>query len=499
MAAGRQPKFDPRKLMERAIEAMRCSIHEPRDDGRANPLVGAVLWKPDGTIEAACRGEIRDGDHAEYTLLERKNRDTVLDGSILFATLEPCAPGARRHPKLGCAERIVLARIRRVWVGIEDPDPTVDRKGIKYLQENGVDVQMFDRDLQEVILSENQSFIAQAHERAKAAAQAKPKEVTLSRFESAFTATVIDDLSIPALEAFRARAGIDSTFGSPAFNRLLLQLGLAEQKRDGVRPTGFGFLLFGKNPRQVMQQAGVLAIIEHPGGKFERREFDEPLVLIPELVEKWLRDKLPNISERDEMRRRDVPALPYELVREGLVNALIHRDYDVAGAKCQLVVSEETVTIRSPGRPPAPITVEQLQSFTAPMLSRNPPLHYVFARMELAEEQGLGVRSMRVLAERGGLPLPRYTWDDPYLVLTLYRNPQSATVDLTALPTKLNADETAAWQFIATKDSVTSRDLIRKLSFDERKAQRILRKLTSAGLLKQVGRGPATRFEVVRA
>src|SRR5687768_11203794 len=132
---GSKVAFDPRTLMERAIEVMQKSVAELRADGKASPLVGVVLWKPDGTLETACRGELRDGDHAEYTLLERKNRDSKLDGAVLFATLEPCAPGSRRHPKLGCAERIVLARIKEVWIGIEDPDPTVDRKGIKYLQD----------------------------------------------------------------------------------------------------------------------------------------------------------------------------------------------------------------------------------------------------------------------------------------------------------------------------------------------------------------------------
>ena len=44
-----------------------------------------------------------------------------LDGSILFATLEPCAPDSRHAPKMSCTERIVLSRIKEVWVGIEDP------------------------------------------------------------------------------------------------------------------------------------------------------------------------------------------------------------------------------------------------------------------------------------------------------------------------------------------------------------------------------------------
>ena len=52
-------KFDARKMMELAIEVMRRTVPEPRKDGKASPLVGAVLRKPDGTVETACRGELR--------------------------------------------------------------------------------------------------------------------------------------------------------------------------------------------------------------------------------------------------------------------------------------------------------------------------------------------------------------------------------------------------------------------------------------------------------
>lgn len=101
-------------MMELAIEVMRKSIAEFRNDGKPNPKVGAVLVLKDGRVDSAFRGELRDGDHAEYALLERKNRHIALDGAVLYATLEPCAPGSRKHPKLGCAERIVLARIKEV-------------------------------------------------------------------------------------------------------------------------------------------------------------------------------------------------------------------------------------------------------------------------------------------------------------------------------------------------------------------------------------------------
>jgi len=71
-----------------------------------------------------------------------------------------------------------------------------------------------------------------------------------------------------------------------------------------------------------------------------------------------------------------------------------------------LVVAANVVTIKSPGGPPQPITLEQMQSFCAPMLSRNPVLHYVFAQMELAEERGLGMRSMKLGAQGQGSHCP---------------------------------------------------------------------------------------------
>ena len=68
--------------MEMAIAVMKQSINEPRADKKASPLVGAVLLKPDGTVDTAFRGELRHGDHAEYTLLERKHPGERLDGSV---------------------------------------------------------------------------------------------------------------------------------------------------------------------------------------------------------------------------------------------------------------------------------------------------------------------------------------------------------------------------------------------------------------------------------
>lgn len=493
-------KFDPRTLMEMAIEVMGQSVSEARADGKAGPLVGAVLYKPDGAIETACRGELRSGDHAEYTLLERKNRSSRLDGGFLFVTLEPCAPESRREPKVSCAERIVNARIREIWVGISDPDPTVDRKGIKYLQDNGVAVHMFDRDLQETIREANKEFIAQAMERAAAAREEeRPKAVSLSKMEDAFATAAIEDFSAEALRKYRTVAGIEEEIGSAAFNRRLVRQGLLKQEHGQLTPTGFGLLLFGKEPRTVMPQAGLLGTIHYPDGREEPKDFDGPLLLIPSLVERWIADKLPNVIDRSSMQRRKVPPLPFEMVREAVVNALIHRDYDIRQGKCQLVITADTITVKSPGGPLPPITLDQLQAFNAPMLSRNPELHYVFAKMELAEERGLGIKSLRNRAEQLGLPLPRYAWEDPYLVLTLYRSAAAAVSELDDIILgALSKTERGGWEWLVMREMATSGEYATAMRVPGRTALNHLKHFAELGLVQKLGSGPSTRYRVTK-
>ncbi len=494
---GMKIKYNPRKLMELTIEVMRKTVSEPRKDGKASPLVGAVLYKHDGTVETACRGELRHGDHAEFTLLERKNRNNKLDGSVLFATLEPCAPGARRDPKVDCAERIRLARIKEVWVGIQDPDPKVARKGIQHLENNGIKVHMFDRDLQEVIEKENKDFLMQANKRA-AAEKKKPVEIVLSPLERPLPRAVVKDFSGEALAMYRERARIKDAVGSDEFNRRLLQQGVLKEEDGRLVPTGFGVLLFGKEPRRAMRQAGLLASIRYPNGQQERKEFDEPAVMIPDQLEEWLKNKLPNVFDRDQMRREERPALPFEMLREAVANALIHRDYSIEGGKCQVVVTEDTVTVRSPGKPPSPITIEQLQSFTAPMLSRNPELHFVFARMGMAEEQGLGIGSLRDRARELGLPLPRYTWDAPYLVLKLYRSAEAAakTLDRNVLKS-LSKSEQKGWQWLATQGRTSSSHYADTIKIETRTARRHLNRFEELGLVRKTGSGPSIEYEVI--
>lgn len=491
------PAEEARNLMVKAIEVMRQSVCEPRADGKASPLVGAILRRPDGSVDTACRGEMRSGDHAEYTVLERKNHDRPLDGSVLFATLEPCAPGSRAHPKLGCAERIVQARIAEVWVGIEDPDPSVDGNGIRYLRENGVAVNMFDRDLQEAIREENAAFIAPATERALGA-RTRPI-ISPTRLEGAVEALEYESLSLEALEEYRSVTGVKDDLDSAAFKRRLHLQGLLVDVDGRWKPSGLGVILFGEEPRTTIREAGLLATVHLAGGGEETEDFDGPQVLVPDRAMTWLGDRLPNPIDRSHARRRRVRESSFELVREGLVNALVHRDYGIRGTKCQLVVDGDIIIITSPGGPPEPITLEQMQSLSAPMLSRNPVLHYVFSQMELAEERGLGMRSMRHAAEKAGLPLPTYSWQAPYLVLTVYMSAAASLAGLDgAVLSAMSRSERAGWEWLAQRERTTSAEYGAAVAVPVRTALNHLRHLTELGLVRKQGSGRSTYYETVR-
>jgi predicted HTH transcriptional regulator len=205
---------------------------------------------------------------------------------VLFVTLEPCAEGARKPPKSACARRIVAARIKQVWVGREDPYPTVATKGISYLQEMGIEVNLFDDDLQYEISRENADFIKRAEE--AAAEYDEEIETTgslLSPFDAAARAS-LSDLSETALSAYRNQLGIES---DAQRQRTLVEEGLMVEENGELRPTGFCTLLFGRRPRSRHPQAGVLATIEYPGGREEIEDFDGPLIEIPGEVEEWLK------------------------------------------------------------------------------------------------------------------------------------------------------------------------------------------------------------------
>lgn len=143
-----------------AIEEAKKSENER--DRRIHPKVGVVVVQNGKVLACAHRGEIQLGDHAEYTVLERKLSSTNLTGATLYTTLEPCTE--RSKNKTPCADRVAERKIARVVIGTYDPNPAVYGGSLLKLMKAGIDVSFIrstNPDLEKEILELNKAFLDQ--------------------------------------------------------------------------------------------------------------------------------------------------------------------------------------------------------------------------------------------------------------------------------------------------------------------------------------------------
>lgn len=127
------------------------------------PKVGAIIAVGPRVIGRGRRGTGIEGDndHAEQHAINAISQEDkrLLPQSTLYTTLEPCTREVRSNPLKCCTELIHQHRIKRVFIGILDPNQGVTGKGLWYLQRNGVEVALFPHGLSEEIRVMNTSFI----------------------------------------------------------------------------------------------------------------------------------------------------------------------------------------------------------------------------------------------------------------------------------------------------------------------------------------------------
>ena len=163
------------------------------------------------------------------------------------------------------------------------------------------------------------------------------------------------------------------------------------------------------------------------------------------------------------------------------------------------MVTSDAVTVRSPGAPLAPITVAQMQAFTAPMYNRNPKLQFAFGGTRLVEGRGFGMRTFGEAAAKYGLPVPKYAFDGLYLTLTIYRHAQAAVAALGATVLgKLGRTERSGWEWLATKERTTSSEYAESMKVPYRTAMNHLKRFQELGLLEKSGSGRATEYTIRR-
>ncbi len=124
--------------MERALARAR----EGAGHVSPNPMVGAVLVGPDGTVRGEGAHEVYGGPHAEAQAIrdaEQRHGAAALRDATLYVTLEPCRHHGKTPP---CTNLILEKNIPRVVVGTIDPFPSAQGEGIRQLRTQGVEVEV---------------------------------------------------------------------------------------------------------------------------------------------------------------------------------------------------------------------------------------------------------------------------------------------------------------------------------------------------------------------
>ena len=123
--------FDP-KYMARALEL----ASHGRQYASPNPMVGAVIVRVNKIIGEGFHRRCGEG-HAEVNAVNSVADPELLKDSTMYVTLEPCSHYGKTPP---CAQLIIDKKIPRVVVGATDPFIKVSGRGIKMLQDAGVEV-----------------------------------------------------------------------------------------------------------------------------------------------------------------------------------------------------------------------------------------------------------------------------------------------------------------------------------------------------------------------
>lgn len=209
--------------------------------------------------------------------------------------------------------------------------------------------------------------------------------------------------------------------------RFLINFNLATQLDELCVPTIAGILLFGRNElvSSYLPQSKIeLMIIRGKRLEDDVRFSKRYRMKLFENVESIFDDIVQEIVEREDLiiklERKRIYSLHPDVVREFLVNAVIHRDYTIAGRGVRVVIFDDRLEVWSPGRLPNTISIESMKN--GMRYHRNPVLLEFFVDRGLMEGYGRGVLlSLKKLREEGYRE-PNFLEDDDEFKVVLIKN-----------------------------------------------------------------------------
>jgi predicted HTH transcriptional regulator len=187
----------------------------------------------------------------------------------------------------------------------------------------------------------------------------------------------------------------------------LITLKLLNREQGKLVPTTGAMLLFGKQRDFHFPDAWIQCgrfkgkdkayIIDHT-------EIHEDLPGSVESVILFLKKHAFRGADFSDIRRKDVWSIPLTILREALVNAIVHADYSQRGAPIRVSFFDDRIEIENPGILLPGMTIEDVKQGVSRI--RNRVIARVFRELDLIEQWGSGFRRILKGAEELGLPQP---------------------------------------------------------------------------------------------
>jgi len=314
----------------------------------------------------------------------------------------------------------------------------------------------------------------------------------------------LDDLDYQKVAAYIKALNLPAD--EPSENILLrrgcIRPGDNQSTKDNVAvsyfPTYAGILLFGKEPQRWLPNATLMAarfVGTSLADSFLKQEISGTLPDQIRQADIFVRENIASRVRLAGLTHQEKPEYPLEAVRELLVNAVTHRDYNIQGDNIHLNIFSNRLEIHSPGGLPGPVT---LQNLLDTRFSRNAVIAQVLSDLGFVERLGYGLNRVVEVMRQGFLRPPQFEEAGGAFRVTLY----SATAfqleqpDLqTVQELDLNSRQQFALSFLASRRRITNRDY-QELCPDvhAETLRRDLVDLVERGLIIKIGDKRATYY-----
>ena len=187
----------------------------------------------------------------------------------------------------------------------------------------------------------------------------------------------------------------------------LATLKLVTQYQGRTVPTKGAILLFGKERDLLFPDAWVQCgrfMGTNKSNIFDHQEICSPLPLAVDSIMLFLKKHAMRGADFSEVRRKDVWSIPLVMLREAIINALIHTDYSQRGAPIRVSFFDDRIEIENPGILLPGLTIEDMKQGISRI--RNHVIARVFLELKLIEQWGSGVCRIFDEAKLLGLPEP---------------------------------------------------------------------------------------------